>query len=84
MPAPQVHLELIDATDLAEMLTLIRQWPTGAGQAATNPDTPRGWSVTTDGNCPSSRLALVASSARLPSHGPAAGHRREPGCHGRS
>ena len=40
MPAPQVHLELIDATDLAEMLTLIRQWPTGAGQAATNPDTP--------------------------------------------
>jgi hypothetical protein len=29
MPTPQVHLELIDATELAEMLTFISQWLAG-------------------------------------------------------
>ena len=29
MPAPQVHLELVDAAELAEILTFISQWHTG-------------------------------------------------------
>jgi hypothetical protein len=33
MPAPQVHLELGDATELAEALTLISQWLGGADRA---------------------------------------------------
>jgi hypothetical protein len=33
MPAPQVRLELIDATELAEALTFISQWLTGPGHA---------------------------------------------------
>jgi hypothetical protein len=33
MPAPQVHLDLADAAELAEMLTFISQWLGGTGQA---------------------------------------------------
>jgi hypothetical protein len=33
MPAPQVHLDLADAAELAEMLTFISQWPGGTGHA---------------------------------------------------
>jgi hypothetical protein len=29
MPAPQMHLDLADATELAEMLTFISQWLAG-------------------------------------------------------
>jgi hypothetical protein len=32
MSAPQVHLDLSDAAELAEMLTFIRQWLAGADQ----------------------------------------------------
>ena len=33
MPAPQVHLESVDAAELAEMLTFIDQWLTGPDHA---------------------------------------------------
>jgi hypothetical protein len=33
MPAPQVHLDLTDAAELAEMLTFISQWLTGPDHA---------------------------------------------------
>jgi hypothetical protein len=33
MPAPQVHLDSVDATELAEMLTFIDQWLTGPDHA---------------------------------------------------
>jgi hypothetical protein len=33
MPAPQVHLELVDAAELAEALTLISQWLAGTDHA---------------------------------------------------
>jgi len=33
MPAPQVHLDLADATELAEMLTFISQWLGGTDHA---------------------------------------------------
>jgi len=33
MPAPRVHLDLADATELAEMLTLINQWLGGVDHA---------------------------------------------------
>jgi hypothetical protein len=33
MPAPQVRLEQIDATELADALTFISQWLTGPDQA---------------------------------------------------
>lgn len=32
MPAPQVRLEQIDATELADALTIIGQWLTGPDQ----------------------------------------------------
>jgi hypothetical protein len=33
MPAPQVHLESVDAAELAEMLTFIGQWLAGPDHA---------------------------------------------------
>ena len=33
MPAPQLHLDLTDAAELAEMLTFISQWLTGPDHA---------------------------------------------------
>jgi len=33
MPAPQVHLDLADATELAEMLTFISEWFAGPDHA---------------------------------------------------
>ena len=33
MPAPQVHLDLADAAELAEMLTFISQWLGGTDHA---------------------------------------------------
>jgi len=33
MPAPQVHLDLADATELAEMLTFISEWLAGPDHA---------------------------------------------------
>ena len=33
MPAPQAHLELVDANELAEMLTFISQWLAGPDHA---------------------------------------------------
>jgi len=33
MPAPQVHLDLADSAELAEMLTFISQWPGGTDHA---------------------------------------------------
>jgi hypothetical protein len=33
MPAPQVHLDLGDAAELAEMLTFISEWLTGPDHA---------------------------------------------------
>jgi hypothetical protein len=33
MPAPQVHLELVDAVELAEALTFISQWFAGPDHA---------------------------------------------------
>ena len=36
MPAPQVHLDLADSAELAEMLTFISQWLGGTDRAQKN------------------------------------------------